>query len=98
MRALGGSFATLATVNYQPLTATAPGDSGATKVTLTGLDPTGIDAIRFTAASVNGGANGGAFVWRELDVFGTDTAAIPEPSSALLIGLGAFGLACRRRR
>jgi len=93
VRPVGGSFSLLATVDYDGTT-----DGGATKVNLTGLDPSGIDAIRFTANNVNSGANGGAFLWREIDVFGTDTVAIPEPSSAVLLGLGGVALFGRRRR
>jgi lysophospholipase L1-like esterase len=55
-------------VDYQPLD-----NGGATRVTLTdtsGVLATGIEFIRFTANQVNGGLNGGAFIWRELDVFG----------------------------
>jgi len=71
-----GSYTPLATVDYQPLGGSA---AGATKVTLTddttGVLASGVEYIKVTANSVNGGANGGAFVWRELDVFGVETAA-----------------------
>ena len=66
------SYTNLATVDYQPLVGTI----GATKVTLTdttGVLETGVEFIRFTANSVNGGANAGAFVFREIDVFGTSS-------------------------
>jgi hypothetical protein len=90
---VGGSYATLATVDYDGTT-----NGGATKVTLSGLNATGIEAIRFTANQVNGGANGGQFTPRELDVFGTDTVAVPEPSAVALLGLGGLALLRRRRR
>ncbi len=64
------SFTPLATVDYQPLGSAV----GATKVSLTdttGVLETGVESIRFTATNVNGGANSGAFVFREIDVFGT---------------------------
>ena len=64
------SYTSLATVDHQPLVGTI----GATKVTLTdttGVLVTGVEFIRFTATSVNGGANAGAFVFREIDVHGT---------------------------
>ncbi|PAW66193.1 MAG: hypothetical protein B9S38_14060 [Verrucomicrobiia bacterium Tous-C4TDCM] len=64
------SFTSLATVDHQPLGSAV----GATKVTLTdttGALETGVEFIRFTATSVNGGAGSGAFVFREIDVFGT---------------------------
>ncbi len=90
VRPLGGSFTDLATINYQPLSG-----GGATQVNLSNLNATGIDAIRFTANSVNGGINGGAFVGREIDVFGSST--IPEPGSLLLGALGAVQLLRRKR-
>ncbi|MCW1886186.1 hypothetical protein OKA04_15720 [Luteolibacter flavescens] len=84
------SFTDLATINYQPLTA-----GGATQVSLTGLNVTGVNAIRFTALQVNGGTNAGAFVPREIDVFGAST--VPEPGAALLGALGTLLLVKRRR-
>lgn len=92
VRTLGGSFTDLATIDYQPLGS----GGGATQVNLSSLNVTGIDAIRFTANSVNGGANGGAFVGREIDVTGTST--VPEPAATLLGALGAVMLLRRRRR
>jgi Bacterial Ig-like domain len=76
VKPVGGSYATLATVDYQPL---GSGSAGTTKVTLSGLSATGIEAIRITANSVNGGANSGAFVWRELDVIGSPTNDTAPP-------------------
>ena len=67
------SYSTLAAVDHQPL----GGAAGASKVTLTdpsGILASGVTAIRLTANAVNGGAHGGAFVWREFDVFGKATA------------------------
>ena len=81
---VGGSWTTLSTVNYQPLAASA---GGATKVTLTdpgGVLASGIQFIRFTAIQVNGGLNAGAFVWRELDVFGVPTVDLAAPTVATL--------------
>lgn len=95
VRPVGGSYSALATVDYQALGAAG----GTTKVTLTddsGVLATGIDSVRVTANSVNGGANAGAFVWRELDVLGTSTA-VPEPSTAAFLGLCGFALLRRRR-
>ena len=89
---LGGVFATVATVDYNPL----GGGAGATKVTITddgGLLATGIEEVRFTHNSVPG-AVAGRITYRELDVIGT--ATIPEPSATVLLGLSA--LACLRRR
>jgi len=58
-------------VDYQPL---ASGAIGATKVIITNdAAPLifGVEQIRFTAKSVNGGASGGSFTFREIDVMGT---------------------------
>lgn len=60
-------------VSYQPLTTGGNPDPGATKVLITdsaGPLISGIDAIRFTALSVNGGLNAGGFTFREIDVQG----------------------------
>jgi len=85
------SYTTLATVDYQPL---AAGAIGATKVTLTdttGVLASGVEYIRFTANSVNGGTNAGAFVFRELDVFGTSTADTTPPQISTLAPLDNAG-------
>jgi len=73
------NYTTLATVDYEPL---ALAGIGATKVTLTdstGVLARGVEFIRFTANSVNGGQNDGAFVFREIDVFGTPTGIDSTP-------------------
>jgi hypothetical protein len=67
------SYTTLATVDYQPLGAGA----GATNVSLTdpsGILASGVTAIRVIANAANSGANAGAFVWREFDVFGVESS------------------------
>ncbi len=87
----GGAFTTAVTASYQPFAGTV----GGTQVLVTDLNITGIQAVRLTANSVNGGANSGAFVFREFDVIGAST--IPEPSSALLGAFGALALLRRRR-
>lgn len=92
VRPVGGSFTDLAAINYQPLGGAA---GGSTMVSLSNLSVTGVDAIRFTANTVNGGANAGAFVTREIDVSGSST--VPEPGSALLGACGAALLVLRRR-
>lgn len=77
VKSVGGDWVLLDTVDYQPLTI-----GGATKVTLadpSGTLATGVEAIRFTANSVDGDANGGAFIWREIDVFGTDSGGEAVP-------------------
>ena len=82
------SYTTLATVGYEPLNNPTPANNiGATKVTLTdstGVLASGVEFIRFTANSVNGGANSGAFVFREIDVFGTPTANTTPPQISTL--------------
>jgi hypothetical protein len=81
------NYTTLATVDYQPL---AAGAIGATKVTLTdstGTLASGVEFIRFTANSVNGGQNAGAYVFREIDVFGTPTADTSPPQISTLAPL-----------
>jgi len=54
----------------------------------------GVDAIRFNFFDPNGEAIERT-VYREIDVIGT--ATIPEPSDALLGGLGLLALLRRRR-
>ena len=98
LRSLGGSYMLYATVDYQPAAATAEG--GATKVNVTdhlGLLGSGVDAIRFDFLDTTSNNAGGA-VYREIDVFGADTAAVPEPSSALFLGLSGLSLLRLRRR
>ena len=70
-------FTALVTVDYQPLTG-----AGATKVTLTddgGVLASGVEFIRFTANSVNAGANSGKFTFREIDVFGVESGPDETP-------------------
>ncbi len=82
VKSVGGAYTTLATIDYQPL-----GSGGGTsKVTLTdpsGLLASGVEFIKLTANQVNGGA----FVWRELDVFGVSSnsfrAYISDPAFGL---------------
>ena len=94
VKQVGGSYALLATVDYAPFNNTA----GATKVNLTGLNATGIESIKFTAGSTAGRSTGDDFVFREIDVFGTATVAVPEPSTTALLGLGGLALILRRRK
>ena len=85
------SYTTLATVDYEPLNNATPANNiGATKVTLTdstGVLASGVEYIRFTANSVNAGANAGAFVFREIDVFGAPTVSSTPPLISTLVPL-----------
>lgn len=90
------AFTLLATVNYQPFSVNG---GAATKVNIVDDTPgafiaTGIDAIRFNILDTTSSASGGV-VMREIDVFGS--AAIPEPTSALLIGIAGLTILRRRR-
>lgn len=67
------------------------GTPGSGKVAISGIAISGVDAIRFDFADQeNAGSN-----YSEIDVIGT--ASIPEPSAALLGGLGMLALLRRRR-
>lgn len=75
VKPVGGDYRILHTVNYHPLTSQQLDGGGATKVVLTdksGVLASGIESIKFTASHVAGSVDN-AFVWRELDVFGTPT-------------------------
>lgn len=96
------SFTLLTTVDYQPVawvsTDAADANGGATKVNVTdnsGPLATGIDAIRFNILDTVA-ASGAGVVMREIDVFGA--AAVPEPTSAVLLGLSGLALLRRRRQ
>lgn len=76
VKAVGGDYRILHTVNYHPLTSQLIDGGGATKVLLSdksGILASGIESIKFTASHVAGSIDN-AFVWRELDVFGSPTA------------------------
>jgi two-component system chemotaxis sensor kinase CheA len=71
----------------------------ATKVNVVDSTPgafiaTGVDAIRFNILDTIS-SNSGGVVMREIDVFGS--AVIPEPNSALLIGIAGLTILRRRR-
>jgi len=95
-RQVGGSYTSLITppdagtpsnVNMYAIT----NDSGP-------LIASGIDGVRFDFTNTATGSISGWTWYRELDVVGAATV-IPEPSTALLLGIGlASGLALRRRR
>lgn len=79
VKPIGGSYRILHTVNYHPLSSHLH-TGGATKVILTGKSgvlASGIESIKFTASHVAGSVDN-AFVWRELDVFGTPTDQAPS--------------------
>jgi len=75
VKPVGGSYRILHTVNHHPLSTQPLDGGGATKVVLadkSGVLASGIESIKFTASHVAGSVDN-AFVWRELDVFGTPT-------------------------
>ncbi|MFK7909392.1 MAG: Ig-like domain-containing protein, partial [Akkermansiaceae bacterium] len=78
VRAVGGSYVTLATVDFTP----SASGAGATKVDLTGLSATGVESIRFTAGSTAGNSVGNDFVFREIDVFGVESG--PDQTAPML--------------
>ena len=98
------TFTSLGTFSYTPATASGaeateqalassagPIASGVTGVEFVFNDPTAIQPI---AGNDNKGT-----VYREVDVIGTPTTAVPEPATLGLIGVAAAaGLAGRRRR
>lgn len=89
-------FTFLATVDYQPFPASPNNNGGSTKVNITddgGVLASGVEAIRFDILDSVGADSAGS-VYREIDVFGTET--IPEPGSLSLLGL--CSLMCLRRR
>jgi PEP-CTERM motif len=93
-----GLFTALATVSNTPFITGTATSGGATKTTLTdssGILASGVQFIRFTAAAAGQSAGGGASVYREIDVNGV--AALPEPASLGLFGLGALCILRRRR-
>lgn len=82
----------LATVTHQPNPS-----GGSTKVNVTdgtGVLASGIEAIKFEFLNTVG--NNGGSIYREIDVLGS--AAVPEPTTIALLGLGGVALILRRRK
>jgi hypothetical protein len=79
------TFIDLASVDFQPFPAElgAPG-SGGTKVTLSGLDATGVHSIRVTCGEVQNAGFSNGFIWRELDVFGVPTSGGGDPALRIM--------------
>ena len=59
----------------------------------TGVLASGIEAIKFDFLATDGN---GSSVYREIDVLGS--AAVPEPTTTALLGLGGLALILRRRK
>lgn len=90
------AYTDIATVGYSPF-ANVNGTNYESYVSITdstGVLATGVDSIRFTFLKAPGALTNTGTVIRELDVLGT---AVPEPSAALLGGLGVLALLRRRR-
>lgn len=81
VKPVNGEFTLLAEVSFEPFKEEPLEGGGATKVVLTGKSGTlarGVAAIRFTAGRVPTSVDG-AFVWREVDVFGRPAASRSHP-------------------
>ena len=77
VKPVGGDYRILHTVNHHPLSSQPLDGGGATKVVLADKNGTlasGIESIKFTASHVAGSVDN-AFIWRELDVFGSPTTS-----------------------
>ena len=90
------AFTLLTTVDFQPF---GVNGGAATKVNVVDSTPgafiaTGVDAIQFNILDTIS-SNSGGVVMREIDVFGS--AVVPEPTSALLIGMAGLTILRRRR-
>lgn len=87
VRAIGGKFTLLTSVDYQPFTANIT-SGGSTKVNITdesmGPLASGIDAIRFDILDTVSD-NGGGVVMREIDVFGMESG--PDETPPMVTGL-----------
>lgn len=80
VKPVNGEFTQLCEVNYEPFVEESLNGGGATKVVLTGKSGTlaqGVEFIRFTAGRVPTSVDG-AFVWREIDVFGVPATSPPK--------------------
>lgn len=97
------SFTSLGVQTHAPFNNADTDAAAATQLILTddtGTIASGVDAIRLTFQDhgfTNGNAAIDGTVYREVDVFGSATA-VPEPSSAALLGLGGLALILRRKR
>jgi hypothetical protein len=94
---LTGTPTSAGKVSYDPFSSSA---DGGTRVTITedgagAVIASGVDGIRFIFNNAPNGLENNT-VYQEVDVFGTATP-VPEPSAALLGGLGILALLRRRR-
>lgn len=89
-----GAAASGGIVSYDPISS-GPGSTRVEVTSTTGVIASGVDSIRFRLISAPDGLDNDT-VYKEIDVFGTATV-VPEPSTALLGGLGVLALLRRRR-
>ena len=105
---VGGGTTVIAAGNYEPnnppsywTTVSLTDDGSGTPVSgsTPGLLATGVESITFNNfVNANESAAESIVVYREFDVFGTPTTAVPEPGSLALLGLCGLAVINRRRR
>lgn len=90
-------FVSLASVDYEPYT--TGGGNSSSEVDLTNLGAvTGVKSVRFTFSvpTTETGIQAGTLI-REIDVFGSATLEVPEPSTWALLALSSLSLAALLR-
>lgn len=105
---VGGGTVVIPAGNYEPnnppsywTTVSLTDDGSGTPVSgsTPGLLATGVESITFNNfVNANESAAESIVVYREFDVFGTPTTAVPEPGSLALLGLCGLAVINRRRR
>ena len=92
------AFTALTSVDYAPFTNNPEASSQVSLTDTTGVLASGVTGIRFIISPTSTSPEVG--IIHEYDVFGTATvpAAVPEPSTTALLGLGGLALILRRRK